>query len=937
MDGLLVLLFLVAAAIPLSIIILFIGHFRLRRRMTELEGALRRAEALGIPARAAPDKEAGGDPVAMPASVAVAPEEAGAAEDLATAAMTSAESAEAALDDLTATEPVGMVDPWSGKRVAAAPVERAPDKGQDQPLVMRADRFNDLAAWLSKNWVYAISALSLALAGVFFVQYGMENGLLPPGARVLAGIAFGVALIVVGEVVRRRHGDGEESSTAYLPSVFSGAGLVSVFAAIVAARQLYGLIGPQTAFAGLVLTAGVAVVLGWFHGPLLVAVGLVGAASAPFIVDGGGVAEPWLYGYFGLIAATGLAVDAVRRWAWVSALALVLGYFGGWLVLMGGAGTAGALVLALGLTVLAIVVPARQLVPQHPAPCVVQALRVNGVGGWPEFPVRVAAGAVVATVVCLTLAQGTAAEALLAFAGLAFLAVALLIWAERAEGLADLAVFPAAGFVLRLFLEATSYAPLSQEFFARAVASRPPESAPSWVASGLLAMAVVISLAAAYRALKPGPLGIAYGLGAVLTAPVAAATLELFWVPGLVLGNYVWALHLLALAGLMTALALRFAAMDGEDRRRVAHATLSTLSLIALALFLVTTKTALTLALGVLLVVAAALDRRFRLPEMGLFLQIGAAVLGYRLLVDPGLGFALEAPLGQVLLAFGGVIAAVLAALWLIQPLERPMAKGVLESAAAGFGAILANVLITRWLLPVGGAPDLDRIDSHWGVTLNALPWLVLMLMQIYRARLGGPLKRLRQGIALLAGVFAFGGLAVAAVPMNPLFSWGPEQTSGLVRGPLVFDTLALAYLVPGLILLAAALRLPGMPRRLGWAFAAVGAGLAALYAGLEIRRYWQGDWLGVPGVKQEELYSYTLALMLLGAVLLYQAIAKRSDTLRRVAMAVIAVTVAKVFLVDASGLTGLTRVLSFAGLGLSLAGLAWLNRWAGQAAKDAD
>lgn len=51
--------------------------------------------------------------------------------------------------------------------------------------------------------------------------------------------------------------------------------------------------------------------------------------------------------------------------------------------------------------------------------------------------------------------------------------------------------------------------------------------------------------------------------------------------------------------------------------------------------------------------------------------------------------------------------------------------------------------------------------------------------------------------------------------------------------------------------------------------------------------------------------------------------------------MAVIAVTVAKVFLIDASGLTGLTRVFSFLGLGLSLAGLAWLNRWAGQVSRN--
>ena len=37
---------------------------------------------------------------------------------------------------------------------------------------------------------------------------------------------------------------------------------------------------------------------------------------------------------------------------------------------------------------------------------------------------------------------------------------------------------------------------------------------------------------------------------------------------------------------------------------------------------------------------------------------------------------------------------------------------------------------------------------------------------------------------------------------------------------------------------------------------------------------------------------------------------------------------VAKVFLIDMSGLQGLLRVFSFLALGLSLAGLAWINRW---------
>ena len=204
------------------------------------------------------------------------------------------------------------------------------------------------------------------------------------------------------------------------------------------------------------------------------------------------------------------------------------------------------------------------------------------------------------------------------------------------------------------------------------------------------------------------------------------------------------------------------------------------------------------------------------------------------------------------------------------------------------------------------------------------------------RSGLGGSLRRLRLVIGGVAGLIAGARLLVAAGPANPLFSYGPGDADGLVRGPLVLDSLLLAYGVPGLMLLAAAWRFTSLDRRLRLGFCVAGAALAGLYLGLEIRRFWQGDWLGDPGVLQGELYSYTVAMMLLGAGLLYQAIARRSVLLRRIGMAVVALTVAKVFLLDASGLTGLTRVVSLLGLGLSLAGLAWLNRWAGQTAGDA-
>jgi len=67
--------------------------------------------------------------------------------------------------------------------------------------------------------------------------------------------------------------------------------------------------------------------------------------------------------------------------------------------------------------------------------------------------------------------------------------------------------------------------------------------------------------------------------------------------------------------------------------------------------------------------------------------------------------------------------------------------------------------------------------------------------------------------------------------------------------------------------------------------------------------------------------------MLVTSIVLLLLAYKRRSVSLRKLAMAGVGLTIAKVFLVDMSGLSGLTRVFSFMGLGLALLGLTWLNR----------
>ena len=798
------------------------------------------------------------------------------------------------------------------------------------PIVMRRDRVAAFGAWIQQNWIYVVSAASLALAGVFMVQYSVQHSLLPPEARVIFAYLFGAALVAAGEWLRRRKGDDEGSSAAYLPSVFAGAGLVTLFAATVAAQQLYLLIGPYVAFGLHMATAALAVGLGWFYGPLLVAVGLLGAFAAPFLVATGAGPNALLYAYYALIAGAGLAIDAIRRWAWVSVLALVLGYLGGGLMMVGGAGLGPWVAFLLTLPALAIVLPRLRLIPEHPGPATILTLLSRGALGWPEFPVRVAAGAVLATCLALVMIDAeTALIGLLVLAALTLLAVALLIWAERADGLADLALLPALALVVRLWFEAINYWPLFSDFAAKAIALRAPGTTAPMTLTWVVAMAALVSACFALRALRGGPVALAHGLGAALTAPLAVVVLELVWQPALVIGDWAWALHPMALAAAMVALAERFARRDGSDHRRMAHAILSALSLIALSLFLLTSSTGLTLALATLIVAAAWLDQRFTLREMGLFIQIAVAAVSYRLLIDPGIDWAMDAPLLPVIAAFASCILAEVAGFVLLRDKGRVMTSGVLESAAMALTAILANVLLTRWLVPKDSLGS--ALDFNYAATLNAMPWLVLALTQAYRAGLGPTLRRLRIGLAAFAGLLAAAGLLWSALPLNPLNAAYEDGLGAKVIGPLVLDTLALSYVMPGLMLLIAALRLP-FPRPLRLFLLSVGASLVALYAGLEIRRFWQGDWLGQPGVTQYELYSYTIALMLVGAALLYQSIARHSPTLRRIAMAVIALVIAKVFLIDAAGLSGLTRVFSFLGLGLSLAGLAWLNRWAGQA-----
>ena len=101
---------------------------------------------------------------------------------------------------------------------------------------------------------------------------------------------------------------------------------------------------------------------------------------------------------------------------------------------------------------------------------------------------------------------------------------------------------------------------------------------------------------------------------------------------------------------------------------------------------------------------------------------------------------------------------------------------------------------------------------------------------------------------------------------------------------------------------------------------------LTALFALIttNVRHIFHGEYLNVGAVTNAEIYTYSVAWLLLGIGLLFGGLIKGDKMLRYASLGVILFTVGKVFLYDASALEGLYRVFSFFGLGISLIGLSY-------------
>jgi uncharacterized membrane protein len=274
---------------------------------------------------------------------------------------------------------------------------------------------------------------------------------------------------------------------------------------------------------------------------------------------------------------------------------------------------------------------------------------------------------------------------------------------------------------------------------------------------------------------------------------------------------------------------------------------------------------------------------------------------------DPLLAFELPALRDtlQRLLAPALLIAA---AAWAARRHVGPEAKRAAVAAALVLGSVAVHSLFKR----VFGLETVDFVGQ--GLAERSL-WEALLLGAAAAAwKLGSRPAALAFGAAALVHLGWY-----SLVLHNPL--WAEQAV-----GPLpVVNLLLWAYGLP-LALMALAGRIePGLFPRFERPRAVLQMLLVVLLAFSTLRQLVHGSILVVPGLSQGEDIARSILAVALAIGFLLWGMRTRSRAWRIGSLVLMLGAVAKVFLLDASGLEGLMRIASFVALGFSLIGIGWL------------
>lgn len=901
MDGVLIILAVIALVlgVPVS---LMIGQRRLRQRLDKVEREL-------VASRSEIDRLVRRLRSPTPPSQELAEGEAGAGEAAPQAAspwrksrpLAAEEEAQARVEAPTepASEP-GAHDPAPSEPVPSQPATPGREPGMEEALTSR--------------WLVWLGGITVALGAVFLFRYAVEQGWLTPFARVVLGLLLGGLLLWGGEWTARHPVEAVRRAMRpdHVPPALTGSGLLAIYVSLYAAHGIFGLLGPATGFVAIGLVSCAALALSLRQGPFVALLGLLGGYLVPLLVASPEPQAGPLFLYLFLLTAGCLLVMVWRQWWWFSFLTLagalvwpLLWLAWAWTIADQFALSAYALGLALLFAVLSTRLPLKT--PEAP------------LWRWLGTVLSDTSGLGFALSGLLLLAVADAAGwggAAFAFVGLyAVAALGLASWRASLDGLVVIAAGVAVAAAL-LWPEPLAVTPLTEiETFPRS--GHGPFAVPAeyrLYALALMALGALFGAGAFPGALR-GRTPVVWA-GVSTLAPLLLFAIA-YWRIGRLETDLSWAGIAAALAVLATLAALAVAKRRGERERDLALALYAAAATAALALAFacVMREAWLTVALSLQTLALAWIWSRVRLRELRLIAGAVTAVVILRLVANPMIldyegGFA--GLFGWVVYGYGIPAVATLMAARLFARSERDGVTTLCEIAGIGFAFLMVALQLRLW---TAGEIAIDRLPL-FDQAVQSLWWITAAGLLLIEARRGRRRWTYSAGLGLL-GVSVIAVVLVHGVALSPL-----ATGEAVGRVPLL-NLLGLAYAAPAALFLAIAasgrVRLPAEARRI---LGSVAGLLAFVYVTLETRRAFRGPDIGLDAgtwPADAELYAYSAVWIAFALALLATGILRAAPLLRQAALAVLMATVLKVFLIDMSGLTGLLRVASFLGLGLTL------------------
>jgi uncharacterized membrane protein len=241
------------------------------------------------------------------------------------------EAAHGTADEKKKQQPIAAAKSISTEKAVQSVTNNSINKSTASPPPQKPVKKNadeGFEKQLSARFMVWIGAVALAFAGYFLVKYSIEKRLLSPTVRVIMGLILGAGLLYGANWVRLRPAMANGTRIA---QALASAAIAVLYVAVFAATSLYHLVPTLVGYVGMSAVTIIATLISLLYGWPIALFALIGGYATPILLSTGGGTSPPLFSYLFAVFIGILVTARYRNW-WYLAL-LSLGCAFGWIIL----------------------------------------------------------------------------------------------------------------------------------------------------------------------------------------------------------------------------------------------------------------------------------------------------------------------------------------------------------------------------------------------------------------------------------------------------------------------------------------------------------------------------------------------------------------------------------------------------------------------------